>query len=61
MGLKANLGRLETRLNCVELAKEQDTGAGVLYTVQWGTQTKKKWEESIIKGKGEIIQEGINQ
>ena len=30
-GLKANLGRLETRLNCVELAKEQDTGAGVLY------------------------------
>ena len=33
-GLKANLGRLETRLDCVELAKEQDTGVRVLYTVQ---------------------------
>ena len=50
-----NLGRLETRLNCVELAKEQDTGAGVLYTIQWGAWTKKKWEESIIKRKGEIV------
>ena len=33
-GLKANLGRLETRLDCIELAKEQDTGVRVLYTVQ---------------------------
>ena len=32
-GPKANLGRLETRLNCVELAKEHDTGVEVLYTV----------------------------
>ena len=50
-----NLGRLETRLNCIELAKEQDTGVGVFYTVQWGTQTKKKGKENIIKGKGEIV------
>ena len=56
-----NLGRLETRLNCVELAKEQDTGAGVLYTVQWGAWTKKKQEESIVKRKGEIVREGIDQ
>ena len=34
MGLKANLGRLETRLDCVELAKEQDTGERGLYTIQ---------------------------
>ena len=34
MGLKANLGRLETRLDCVELAKEQDTGKRGLYTIQ---------------------------
>ena len=31
MGLKANLGRLETRLNCIELAKEQDTGERGVY------------------------------
>ena len=61
MGLKANLGRLETRLNCVELAKEQDTGVRVLYTVQWGTWTKENWEENIVKGKGEIVREGIDQ
>ena len=29
-----NLGRLETRLDCVELAKEQDTGERGLYTIQ---------------------------
>ena len=29
-----NLGRLETRLDCVELAKKQDTGERGLYTVQ---------------------------
>ena len=29
-----NLGRLETRLDCIELAKEQDTGERCLYTVQ---------------------------
>ena len=34
MCLKANLGRLEARLNCVELAKEQDTGERGLYTIQ---------------------------
>ena len=34
-----NLGRLETRLNCIELAKEQDTGEGGLYTVQGSTWT----------------------
>ena len=56
-----NLGRLETRLNCIELAKEQDTGAGVLYTVQWGAWTKKKQEERIVKRKMRIIREGINQ
>ena len=56
-----NLGRLETRLNCVELAKEHDTGVRVLYTVQWSTQTRKKQEENIIKGKGGIVREGINQ
>ena len=26
VGLKANLGRLETRLDCIELAKEQTRG-----------------------------------
>ena len=56
-----SLGRLETRLNYVELAKEQDTGAEVLYTVHRGIQTKKKREERIIKRKREIVQEGINQ
>ena len=29
-----NLERLETRLNCIELAKEQDTGERGLYTIQ---------------------------
>ena len=40
MNLKVNLGRLETRLNCVELAGELDTGEGGLYTVQGSTQTR---------------------
>ena len=31
-GLKANLGRLETRLDCVELAKEQTRGRVTLYS-----------------------------
>ena len=39
MGLKANLERLKTRLDCVELAKEQDIGEGGLYTVQGSVQT----------------------
>ena len=55
MGLKANLGRLETRLNCIELAKEQDTGEEGLYTSTRDTQTKKKREEEIIKEKDRII------
>ena len=33
-GLKANLGRLETRPDCIELAKEQDAGERGLYTIQ---------------------------
>ena len=47
MGLKANLGRLETRLNCVELAREQNTGERGLYTVQgsiWISGCKGKTE-----------------
>ena len=48
MGLKANLGRLETRLNCIELAKEQDTGERGVYTVQGSAQT------SGYKGKTEL-------
>ena len=55
MGLKANLGRLETRLNCVELAKEQDTGEEGLYTSTGGAQTKKKWEEKIVKETERIV------
>ena len=39
MGLKVNLGRLETRLNCIELARELDTGERGLYTVQDSTWT----------------------
>ena len=31
-GLKANLGRLKTRLNCIELAKEQTRGRVTLYS-----------------------------
>ena len=37
MGLKAGLGRLETRLDCVELAKEQMRGREALY----GTERRK--------------------
>ena len=33
-GLKANLGRLETRLDCVELAKEQTRGRVTLYSTE---------------------------
>ena len=29
-----NIGRLETRLDCVELAKEPDTEESGLYTIQ---------------------------
>ena len=42
-----NLGRLETRLDCVELAKERDTGERGLYTVQgsaWTSGYKGKTE-----------------
>ena len=34
-GLKVNLGRLETRLDCVELAKEQTRGRVTLYSTGW--------------------------
>ena len=33
-GLKVNLGRLETRLDCVELAKEQMRGRMTLYSTE---------------------------
>ena len=33
-GLKANLGRLETRLDCIELAKEQTRGQVTLYSTE---------------------------
>ena len=32
--LKANLGRLETRLDCIELAKEQTRGRVTLYSTE---------------------------
>ena len=32
--LKVNLGRLETRLDCVELAKEQTRGRVTLYSTE---------------------------
>ena len=32
--LKASLGRLETRLDCVELAKEQTRGRVTLYSTE---------------------------
>ena len=52
MGLKANLGRLETRLNCVELAKEQDTGAGV-YILYNGVHGSSRNRKRISKGETE--------
>ena len=55
LGLKVNLGRLETRLNCVELAKEQDTGERGLYTIQRGAQTKTKREEGNISRRERIV------
>ena len=39
VGLKVNLERLETRLNCVELAEGLDTGERGLYTIQGSTWT----------------------
>ena len=33
-GLKASLGRLETRLDCIELAKEQTRGRVTLYSIR---------------------------
>ena len=33
-GLKASLGRLETRLDCVEIAKEQTRGQVTLYSTE---------------------------
>ena len=35
ISLKVNLGRLETRLDCVELAKEQMRGRVTLYSTEW--------------------------
>ena len=50
-GLKVSLGRLETRLNCIKLAREQDTGERSLYTIQGRTWT------SGYKGKTESSEE----
>ena len=52
-GLKANLGRLETRLNCVELAKEQDTGEGgfIYYTERHMDLDESRRKRHIGKGR----------
>ena len=40
MGLKANLGRLETRLNCIELAGKLDTREEFIYYTERHTDQR---------------------